>query len=145
MDYYIKFIRCTCTSSNIFLPKDSDQFKYLFLLKAKKCGLKLFLGELLEILNELESLSALEQWLEEFYFLFTRLKLWYNIQPIHYENTPTGFSSFRSKNTSPPTQNDQLLNEYFVIKALLQNPLKSRKWPKHLTNGEKKHGLLFQN
>jgi hypothetical protein len=54
MDYYIKFIRCT--SSNNFLPKDSDQFKYLFLLKAKKCGLKLFLGELLEILNELESL-----------------------------------------------------------------------------------------
>uniref|UniRef100_U9UW01 Uncharacterized protein n=1 Tax=Rhizophagus irregularis (strain DAOM 181602 / DAOM 197198 / MUCL 43194) TaxID=747089 RepID=U9UW01_RHIID len=95
-----------CTSSNNFLSKESDQFKYLFLLKAEKCGLKLFLGELLEILNELESHSALEQ-----------LKLWYNIQPIHYENTPTGFSSFRSKNTSPPTQNDQLLNEYFVIKA----------------------------
>ncbi|CAB4409732.1 unnamed protein product [Rhizophagus irregularis] len=56
--------------------------------------------------------------MEEFYFYSLRLKLWYNIQPIHYENTPTEFSSFRSKNTSPPTQNDQLLNEYFCDKSI---------------------------
>src|SRR6266542_2108170 len=64
MDYYIKFIRCT--SSNNSLQMDSDQLKYLFLLglspthllKAKKCGLKLPLGELLERLDELESLSS---------------------------------------------------------------------------------------
>ena len=55
--------------SNNFLSKDSDQLKYLFLLgllpdnllEAKKCGLKLPLDELLERLDELESLSALEQ------------------------------------------------------------------------------------
>ena len=67
MDYYIKFIRCT--SSNNSPQTDSDQLKYLFLLglspthllKAKKCGLKLPLGELLERLDELESLSSPEQ------------------------------------------------------------------------------------
>lgn len=66
MDYYIKFIRCM--SSNNSPPKDSDQLKYLFLLglsprnllEAKKCGLKLSLGELLERLVELERLSGPE-------------------------------------------------------------------------------------
>ncbi len=67
MNYYIKFIRCT--SSNNSSPKDSDQLKYLFLLglspdnllEAKKCGLKLPLDELLERLDDLESLFIPEQ------------------------------------------------------------------------------------
>jgi len=67
IDYYIKFIRCT--SSNNSSPKDSDQLKYLFLLglssdnllEVKKCGLKLPLDELLERLDDLESLFAPEQ------------------------------------------------------------------------------------
>ena len=57
------------SGNNNFLSKDSDQFKYLFLLKlapdnlleAKKCGLKLPLDELLERLDDLESLSSPEQ------------------------------------------------------------------------------------